>query len=121
MTVQLFITLYVLAGLIGAAGFVLLYAAHPMTRDSWWRSPVGQNLMAYSATAALFYLQSTITTWFPHWEYKNVARVVLATMAIIVVWWRLALLIREIRIWHRKKAQNVVHENVLDGRFGESE
>ncbi len=101
----MFLLIYVLAGLVGAGGFVLLYAFHPMTRNSWWRGPVGQNLMAYSATACLFYLSATINLWFPDWQYKDEARVVLATSAIIVVWWRLYLLVREIRKWHKRKKE----------------
>lgn len=107
---SIFLLVYVLAGLVGAVGFVLLYAIHPMTRHSWWRWPAGRDLMAYSVTASLFYLSGTINLWFPDWAYRNEARVVLASCAITAVWWRLVLLVREVRKYNRKKANHGNHD-----------
>lgn len=95
--------IYVILGFIGALAFVLLYGLHPMTRKTWWRSSVGQNLMAYSFVMCLIYTSGIMNLWFPEWQYRNHARLFLSIAAIVVVWWRLGLLVRGIRAWYRKK------------------
>jgi hypothetical protein len=96
-------TAYVSVGLAGALAFVLLYAIHPMTRKTWWRGSVGQNLMAYSVVMVLIYTQGVINRLLPDWSWLTHTRVGLGLFAIVVVWWRLFLLIGEIKKW--KKAR----------------
>jgi hypothetical protein len=101
---SLVFAIYVILGFVGAVSFVLLYGLHPMTRKTWWRSSVGQNLMAYSFVMCLLYVQGIINLWLPQWGNRAEARLVLSILGIVVVWWRLLLLVREIRAWYRKKA-----------------
>jgi len=97
--------IYVSVGLVGAIAFVLLYAFHPMTRNTWWRSRMGQNLLAYSVVMVLIYLQGVIVRLFPDWPWLTHTRTVLGLFAILVVWWRLFLLIGEIRKWKKERTK----------------
>jgi hypothetical protein len=112
MSTTLTVSIYVIIGIVGALAFVLLYALHPMTRKTWWRSPIGQNLLAYSFVMCLIYAQASVNLWFPDWAHKDVSRLVLGLAAIIVVWWRLILLLIEIRRYQRRKNND---RTVLEG------
>lgn len=98
--------IYAIIGVVGAFLFLALYTLHPMTRNTWWRSGVGRNLTAYSAVMFLIYVQAMINRWAPSWPLGEAMRTFLGLAAIVVVWWRLAILVREILKWRKKEKRN---------------
>jgi hypothetical protein len=89
-------TLAALALLASAAGcvvFVALY--HVLTGGHWRHTPLGQNVMAFMAAAAVLLCVAIARAFLP-WldQHIDLIRLISFSMVAGIVWWRVVILIR---------------------------
>ena len=86
----------------GATFFILLYGA----LAPWYRTPIGRNIMALMAVIALATGLATVTiTMGLEWPYRLALRALIWFLIATVVWWRVALLVREQILARKQRIQ----------------
>jgi VIT1/CCC1 family predicted Fe2+/Mn2+ transporter len=83
----------VIATLLGALAFVVLYAAS--TRGAWRRSATGLNVMALIASIlAVSALAIAGIIWGTDWPHRDVIRTAAWGLIAACIWWRVVILWR---------------------------
>lgn len=84
-------------GWVGAALFLVLFLIHPSTKNNRRTSGVARVFWMYiiadSAVMLLLYTSGLIGILAPEWEWRPILRVFIAVVALLVVWWRVALFV----------------------------
>ena len=67
-----------------ALGFPIWYHL----RMRWQNSEMGRHVMGYSVVVAFLYFQAVVGIWWPTYPGQKYAGLLLASLMMIVIWWR---------------------------------
>jgi hypothetical protein len=91
--INLFSNLLLAAGVAGVAWFVALYSL----RAPWWANEVGWHLVTFTTALGALMANGLIFRIVGDYPGRQIVNLVLFTVVVVSVWWRVALLYRATR------------------------